>query len=91
MSRVKNNVCLYLSHKLALRGILALTLVALSAAQKSGRTTLSSEFANPPLAARPQVRFWTSAAAVTSLSMSNTRHRTAQCENCRQTLTLLIL
>lgn len=36
-----------------------------NAAQPSDQLTLASQFANPPQTARPQVRFWTSSAAVT--------------------------
>lgn len=67
LSGVQGGYCAYLSRRVALVGILVIMVIplaVLAGAAQTNSPTLSGEFANPPITARPQVRFWTPAAAV---------------------------
>jgi len=63
----------YTRRKLASLGILAVAvsplIILVATAQTSSAPALASEFANPPQSARPQVRFWTPAAAVSNAGL----------------------
>ena len=72
METVQNYRC-NSAQKLVSLGIIAAILASLfisvCVAQTSSTATLAKDFANPPVAAKPQVRFWTPAAAISEAGM----------------------